>query len=60
MEAHPGDIIAVAGIETITLGETLADLENPHALPLITVDEPSISMTLVLIPHLLLARVEIS
>ena len=45
-EAHPGDIIAVAGIETITLGETLADLENPHALPLITVDEPSISMTI--------------
>jgi GTP-binding protein len=46
MQAHPGDIIAVAGIETITLGETLADLENPHALPLITVDEPSISMTI--------------
>ena len=46
MEAPPGDIIAVAGIETITLGETLADLENPHALPLITVDEPSISMTI--------------
>ncbi len=46
LEAHPGDIIAVAGIETITLGERLADLENPHALPLITVDEPSISMTI--------------
>jgi GTP-binding protein len=45
-EAHPGDIIAVAGIETITLGETLADLENPYPLPLITVDEPSISMTI--------------
>ena len=44
--AGPGDIIAVAGIETITLGETLADLENPKALPLITVDEPSISMTI--------------
>ena len=43
--AGPGDIIALAGIETITLGETLADLENPHALPKITVDEPSISMT---------------
>jgi GTP-binding protein len=43
--AGPGDIIAVAGIETITLGETLADAENPIALPLITVDEPSISMT---------------
>jgi GTP-binding protein len=46
LEAHPGDIIAVAGIETITLGETLADLENPYPLPLITVDEPSISMTI--------------
>ena len=45
-EAHPGDIIAVAGIESITLGETLADLENPHPLPLIIVDEPSISMTI--------------
>jgi GTP-binding protein len=46
VEAHPGDIIAVAGIETITLGETLADVDNPHPLPLITVDEPSISMTI--------------
>ena len=44
--AGPGDIIAVAGIEDITLGETLADAENPVALPLITVDEPSISMTI--------------
>jgi GTP-binding protein len=43
--AGPGDIIALAGIETITLGETLADAENPHPLPLIIVDEPSISMT---------------
>jgi GTP-binding protein len=46
LEAYPGDIIAVAGFETITLGETLADLENPYPLPLITVDEPSISMTI--------------
>lgn len=45
-KAGPGDIIAVAGIETITLGETLADPENPYPLPLITVDEPSISMTI--------------
>ena len=44
--AGPGDIIAVAGIEEITLGETLADAENPIPLPLITVDEPSISMTI--------------
>jgi GTP-binding protein len=46
LEAGPGDIVAIAGIETITLGETLADLENPYALPLIKVDEPSISMTI--------------
>ncbi|MEP6464118.1 MAG: translational GTPase TypA [Frankiaceae bacterium] len=45
-EAGPGDIIAVAGIAEITIGETLADPENPVALPLITVDEPAISMTL--------------
>jgi GTP-binding protein len=45
-EAGPGDIIAVAGIPEITIGETLADVENPVALPLITVDEPSISMTI--------------
>ncbi|MEI6362962.1 MAG: translational GTPase TypA [Actinomycetes bacterium] len=44
-EAGPGDIIAVAGIPEITIGDTLADLENPVALPVITVDEPSISMT---------------
>ena len=43
--AGPGDIIAVAGIPEITIGETLADIENPVALPVITVDEPSISMT---------------
>jgi GTP-binding protein len=45
-EAGPGDIIAVAGIPEITIGETLADPEDPHALPLITVDEPAISMTI--------------
>lgn len=45
-QAGPGDMIAVAGIENITIGETLADPENPVALPLITVDEPSISMTI--------------
>ncbi|MBI1351064.1 MAG: translational GTPase TypA [Actinomycetales bacterium] len=45
-EAGPGDIIAVAGIPEITIGETLADAENPKALPVITVDEPSISMTI--------------
>ncbi len=45
-EAGPGDIIAVAGIPEITIGETLADPEDPHPLPLITVDEPAISMTI--------------
>ena len=44
--AGPGDIIAVSGFETITIGETLADPENPIALPLFVIDEPSISMTI--------------
>ncbi|MEV7434747.1 translational GTPase TypA [Streptomyces griseoviridis] len=44
--AGPGDICAVAGIPEIMIGETLADPENPIALPLITVDEPAISMTI--------------
>jgi GTP-binding protein len=44
--AGPGDIVAVAGIPEITIGETLADPENPVALPLIHVDEPAISMTI--------------
>ncbi|MFH9861768.1 translational GTPase TypA [Streptomyces sp. NPDC017202] len=45
-KAGPGDICAVAGIADIMIGETLADPENPVALPLITVDEPAISMTI--------------
>src|SRR6476646_1875575 len=44
--AGPGDIVAVAGIPEITIGETLADAEDPVALPLIHVDEPAISMTI--------------
>jgi GTP-binding protein len=44
--AGPGDIIALAGIPEITIGETLTDPENPIPLPLITVDEPAISMTI--------------
>ncbi len=44
--AGPGDIIAVAGIPEINIGETLADPDDAVALPLITVDEPAISMTL--------------
>ena len=45
-QAFAGDIIAVAGIPEVTIGETLGDLEDPRALPVITVDEPSISMTI--------------
>jgi GTP-binding protein len=44
--AGPGDIVAVAGIPEIMIGETLADPQEPVALPLITVDEPAISMTI--------------
>ncbi|RIQ21222.1 translational GTPase TypA [Jiangella rhizosphaerae] len=45
-KAGPGDIIAVAGIPEITIGETLADVDDPRPLPLITVDEPALSMTI--------------
>ncbi|GIH05057.1 GTP-binding protein [Rhizocola hellebori] len=45
-KAGPGDIIAVAGIPEIMIGETLADAETPIPLPLIRVDEPAISMTI--------------
>jgi GTP-binding protein TypA/BipA len=44
--AGPGDIIAIAGIPEITIGETLADPDDPRPLPVITIDEPSISMTI--------------
>jgi GTP-binding protein TypA/BipA len=44
--AGPGDIVAIAGIPEITIGETLSDPADPRPLPLITVDEPSISMTM--------------
>ena len=43
-EAGPGEIIAVAGLPDVTIGETLADPEDPQPLPVITVDEPSLSM----------------
>jgi GTP-binding protein TypA/BipA len=45
-EAGPGEIIAVAGIADVTIGETLADPEDPRPLPVITVDEPSLSVTI--------------
>ena len=44
-EAEAGEIIAVAGIPEITIGETLADPQDPRPLPVITVDEPSLSVT---------------
>jgi GTP-binding protein len=43
-EAGPGEIIAVAGLPEVTIGETLADPEDPQPLPVITVDEPSLSI----------------
>jgi GTP-binding protein len=45
-EAGPGEIIAVAGIAEVTIGETLADLGDPRPLPVITVDEPAMSITI--------------
>ncbi|MBN9747386.1 MULTISPECIES: translational GTPase TypA [Amycolatopsis] len=45
-EASAGELVAIAGIPDITIGDTLADAENPVALPRITVDEPAISMTI--------------
>jgi len=45
-EAGPGEIIAVAGLEDVTIGETLADPDDPQPLPVIRVDEPSLSVTL--------------
>ncbi|HYT30230.1 MAG TPA: translational GTPase TypA [Actinomycetota bacterium] len=44
-EAGPGEIIAVAGFPDITIGETLADPDDPRPLPVMTIDEPSLSMT---------------
>jgi GTP-binding protein len=46
VEASAGEIISVAGIPEITIGETLADADDPSPLPVITVDEPSLSVTI--------------
>jgi GTP-binding protein len=43
-EASAGEIVAIAGIETIDIGETVAELEHPEALPLIRIDEPTVAM----------------
>jgi len=45
-EAGPGDLIAVAGIDEVTIGETLAAPDDPRPLPVLTVDEPSLGMTI--------------
>jgi GTP-binding protein len=45
-EAGPGEIIAIAGIAEVTIGETLADPDDPRPLPIVRVDEPSLSMTI--------------
>jgi GTP-binding protein len=45
-EAGPGEIIALAGLPEVTIGETLADPNDPRPLPVITVDEPSLSIVL--------------
>ena len=45
-EAGPGEIVAVAGLPEVTIGETIADLDDPRPLPVTAVDEPSLSITL--------------
>ena len=45
-QASAGDLVAIAGIQEITIGDTLADADSPEPLPRITVDEPAISMTI--------------
>jgi GTP-binding protein TypA/BipA len=45
-EVGPGDIVAIAGIPEVTIGETIADAEDPKPLPLIAIDEPAIGMTI--------------
>ncbi|MDP2036708.1 MAG: EF-Tu/IF-2/RF-3 family GTPase, partial [Ignavibacteria bacterium] len=44
-EVQAGDICAVVGVEDIDIGDTIADFENPEPLPIISIDEPTISMT---------------
>ncbi|MDQ4029902.1 MAG: translational GTPase TypA [Actinomycetota bacterium] len=45
-EAGPGEIVAIAGLPEITIGETIADLQDPRPLPVTVVDEPSLAMTI--------------
>jgi GTP-binding protein len=46
LEVGPGEIIAIAGLPDVTIGETLADPDDPRPLPVIHVDDPSLSMTI--------------
>ncbi len=57
-KAGPGDIVAVAGIEEITIGESLCDLNDIRPLPLIKVDDPAISMTIGISPSPMAGRVK--
>ena len=43
-EASAGDIVAISGIPSITIGETIAECENPQALPLLSIEEPTVKM----------------
>ena len=45
-EAGPGEIVAIAGLPDVTIGETIADPEDPRPLPVTPVDEPSLSVTI--------------
>src|SRR5881296_223510 len=45
-EAGPGEIIAIAGLEDVTIGETLADPDDPRPLPVMSIDEPSLAVTI--------------
>src|SRR5439155_23350940 len=45
-EAGPGEVVAIAGIPEITIGETIADPDDPEPLPLIAIDEPALGMTI--------------
>src|SRR5437763_7964655 len=45
-EAGPGEIVAIAGLPEVTIGETIADPDDPRPLPVTTVDEPALAMTL--------------
>ncbi len=45
-EAGPGEIVALAGLPEVTIGETIADPDDPRPLPVTTVDEPSLSVTI--------------